>query len=168
MRDTWTLTGHRYRWFRTGRPLPHYTDVIMTTMVSQITSLTVVYSIVHLGANQRKHRNSASLTFVRGIHRGPVNSSHKWPVTRKMFPFDDVIMPRCDMAFIAPVHRNKPDITYLLATVLSSGTSPEMGQSYYWYEYSSACEISLVNVVKWNTWIYWYFLTVITSFKWHF
>ena len=27
-----------------------------------------------------------------GIHRGPVNSPHKWPVTRKMFPFDDVIM----------------------------------------------------------------------------
>ena len=29
---------------------------------------------------------------MRGIHRGPVNSPHKWPVTRKMFPFDDVIM----------------------------------------------------------------------------
>ena len=33
-----------------------------------------------------------SLAFVWGIHRWPVNSSHKWPVTRKMFPFDDVIM----------------------------------------------------------------------------
>ena len=40
----------------------------------------------------RKHQSSASLAFVRGIHRGPVNSPHKWPVTRKMFPFDDVIM----------------------------------------------------------------------------
>ena len=39
-----------------------------------------------------KHQSSASLPFVRGIHRGPVNSSHKWPVTRTMFPFDDVIM----------------------------------------------------------------------------
>ena len=29
---------------------------------------------------------------VRGIHRCPVNSPHKWPVTRKMFPLDDVIM----------------------------------------------------------------------------
>ena len=29
---------------------------------------------------------------MRGIHRGPVNSPHKRPVTRKMFPFDDVIM----------------------------------------------------------------------------
>ena len=27
-----------------------------------------------------------------GIHRGPINSPHKWPVTRKMFPFHDVIM----------------------------------------------------------------------------
>ena len=29
---------------------------------------------------------------MRGVHRGPVNSPHKGPVTRKMFPFDDVIM----------------------------------------------------------------------------
>ena len=44
------------------------------------------------GADQRKHQSSAPLAFVRGIHRGPVNSPHKWPVTLKMFPFDDVIM----------------------------------------------------------------------------
>ena len=43
-------------------------------------------------AHQRKHQSSASLAFVRGSHRRPVNSPHKWPVTRKMFPFDDVIM----------------------------------------------------------------------------
>ena len=42
--------------------------------------------------DQRKHQSSASLAFVWGIHRWPVNSPHKWPVTRKMFPFDDVIM----------------------------------------------------------------------------
>ena len=44
------------------------------------------------GADQRKHQSSASLTFVRGIHRWSVNSPHKGPVTRKMFPFDDVII----------------------------------------------------------------------------
>ena len=54
--------------------------------------LTVVYSIVYSGVNQRKHQSSASLAFVREIHRGPANFPHKWPVTRKMFPFDDVIM----------------------------------------------------------------------------
>ena len=43
-------------------------------------------------ADQRKHQSPASLAFVREIHRGPVNFPHKWPVTRKMFPFDDVIM----------------------------------------------------------------------------
>ena len=47
----------------------HYIDVTMTTMVSQITSLTVVYSIVYSGVDQRKHQSSASLAFVRGIHR---------------------------------------------------------------------------------------------------
>ena len=70
----------------------HYNDIIMGSMAPQIASLTVVYSAVYSGADQRKHQSSASLAFVRGIHRGPVNSPHKWPVTRKMFPFDDVIM----------------------------------------------------------------------------
>ena len=46
----------------------------------------------HRGADQRKHRSSELLAFVGGIHRRPVNSPHNWPVTRKMFPFDDVIM----------------------------------------------------------------------------
>ena len=69
----------------------HYDDV-MTAMASQITSLTFVYSTVYSGAYQRKHQSSASLAFVREIHRRTVNSLHKWPVTRKMFPFDDVIM----------------------------------------------------------------------------
>ena len=64
----------------------------MGAIASQITSLTIVYSIVYSDVDQRKHQSSASLAFVRGIHRGPVNSPHKWPVTRKMCPFDDVIM----------------------------------------------------------------------------
>ena len=64
----------------------------MDAIASQITSLTIVYSTFHSGADQSKHQSSASLAFVWGIHRGPVNSPHKWPVTRKMFPFDDVIM----------------------------------------------------------------------------
>ena len=97
----------------------HDNDVIMGAIASQITSLTIVYSTVYLAgstnplrasrpatsasvwvsratvysdANQRKHQSSAPLAFVRGIHRRPVNSLHKGPVTRKMFPFDDVIM----------------------------------------------------------------------------
>ena len=64
----------------------------MTMLASQITSLTVVCSIVYSCVNQGKHQSSASLAFVWEIHRGPVNSPHKGPVTRKMFPFDDVIM----------------------------------------------------------------------------
>ena len=62
----------------------------MVTIASQITSLTIVYSTVYSGADQRKYQSSASLAFVRGIYRRPVNSPHKWPVTRKMFPFEDV------------------------------------------------------------------------------
>ena len=64
----------------------------MGAIASEITSLTIVNSIVYSDADQRKHQSSASLAFVRGIHRRPGNSPHKWPVTRKMLPFDDVIM----------------------------------------------------------------------------
>ena len=70
----------------------HCNDVKMSAMASQITSLTVVYSTVYSGLDQRKHQSSVSVAFVRGIHRWPVISPHKGPVTRKMFPFDDVIM----------------------------------------------------------------------------
>ena len=69
-----------------------YGDVIMSAKMSQITSVSIVYSTVYSNADQRKRKSTASLAFVRGIHRGTVNSPHKGTVTRKMFPFDDIIM----------------------------------------------------------------------------
>ena len=70
----------------------HYSDVIMSVMVYQITKVSIVYSSICSGTDQRKHQSSTSLAFVRGIHRSPVNSPHKGPVTWKIFPFDHVIM----------------------------------------------------------------------------
>ena len=70
----------------------HYSDVIMSAMASQITGVSIVSSNVCSGSDQRKHQSSASLAFARGIHRWPVDSPHKGPVSRWMFPFDDVIM----------------------------------------------------------------------------
>ena len=63
----------------------HYNDVITSAMASQITGATIVYSTVCPGADQRNHQSSASLAIVSGIHRSPVNSPHKGPVTRKCF-----------------------------------------------------------------------------------
>ena len=71
---------------RGGKMEGHYDNVLMGTIASQITSLMVVYSTVYSDADQRKHQSSASLAFVGG------KSPHKGPVTRKIFPFDDVIM----------------------------------------------------------------------------
>ena len=65
----------------------HYDDVIMGAMASQITSLPIVYSNVYSGADQRKHQSPRQWPLW-----GPVNSPFKWSVTRKMVPFDDVIM----------------------------------------------------------------------------
>ena len=72
----------------------------MSMMASQITNLTIVYSIVYSGTDQRKHQRFASLALVRGIHRWPVNSPHKGPVTPNLFPFDGAII------FVMPSHSN--------------------------------------------------------------
>ena len=79
----------------------------MDSIASQITSLMIVYSTVHSGTGQRKHQSYASLAFVWEIHQWPVNFPHKWPVTLKMFPFDDVIMkiPKCLFETIVPEPR---------------------------------------------------------------
>ena len=82
MKKTWTFETQSC----------HYDDVMLGAIASQITSLTIIYSIFYSDADQRKPQSSASLAFVREIHRGPVNSPHKWPVTRKMFPFDDIMV----------------------------------------------------------------------------
>ena len=112
MGPTWVLSA------------PHYDDVIMDTIASQITSLAIVYSIVYSSAVQRKHQSSASLAFVWGIHRGPVNSPHKGPVTRKMFPFDDVIMQMGPMLATWTLLSGSPQFTGPRIEVISHGISP--------------------------------------------
>ena len=89
--------GQRVYWIRYCTTMlflirSYYSDVIMGAIASQITSVSIVYSTFCPGADQRKHQSSVSLALVRGIHRWPVNSPHKGPVTRKIVPFDDVIM----------------------------------------------------------------------------
>ena len=87
---TWVISPPvKHHW---GIWLNHYSDVIMGTMATQITSFTIVYSTFIQTQIKKKYQTSASLAFVRGLHRGPVNSPHKWSETRKMSPFDDVIM----------------------------------------------------------------------------
>ena len=78
-----TETDHMELWC-----IRHYIDVIMRAMTSQPTSLTIVYSTVYSGTDERKYQGSSSLAFVRGNHRSP----HKGTATRKMFPFDDIII----------------------------------------------------------------------------
>ena len=93
---SWTMDErqrHSWHWLRQLLPpLLHHGDVVMSAMASQITSVLIVYLPACSDADQRRHQSSASLAFVRGIHRWPVNSPHKGSVTRKLFPFDDVIM----------------------------------------------------------------------------
>ena len=70
----------------------HNSDVVIDAMASQITGVSIAWLTVYSGADHRKQQSSASLAFVKVIHRWLAHSPHKGPVTRKMFPFDDVIM----------------------------------------------------------------------------
>ena len=111
----------------------------MGAMASQITSLTSVYSTVHSVADQRKHQTSALLAFVRGIHRWPVNSSHKGPVTRKMFPFDDVIM---NWSFASCAHHNVSTPTPNMKSAVSiSDHVKQLLLKSYFRTYHSPCAI---------------------------
>ena len=87
--DTFLAHAYNYQqWWWLGSSVAlgdHYSDVIMVAMASKFTSLTIVYSTVYSGADEREYQSSASLAYVRGIHRWPVNSPHKWPVTRNFF-----------------------------------------------------------------------------------
>ena len=74
--------------------LGHHNDVIMSAMPSQITGVWIVCWTICSRAEYRKHQSCASLAYTWGIHRWPVYSPHKRPVTREMFLFDDVIMVR--------------------------------------------------------------------------
>ena len=106
-------------------------------LASQITSLAVVYSIVYSGVNQRKHQSSASLAFVREIHRGPVNFPHKWPVTRKMFPFDDVIIPGRDLPQRTLICHNQ-----------SMQSCPLLGFIAHWIRVNINGDVSMRNIER--------------------
>ena len=107
----------------------------MSTIASQITSLTIVYSTIYSGADQSKHQSSASLAFVWGIHRGPVNSPHKWPVTRKMFPFDDVIMYNnvlCCSQYLRIEELESPTPSLMIHWFRTSGRGASLMASNLW------------------------------------
>ena len=93
--------------------ISYYNDIIMGVMASQITSLTIVDSTVYSDTDQRKHQSSMSLMFVGGIHRWPVNSLHKLPVMRKMFPSDDVFRSLVIDFNINFVHTTKFDLVFM-------------------------------------------------------
>ena len=129
---------------RKTHPL-HYCGVIMGAMASIITSLTIVYSIVYSDADQRKYESSTTLAFVRGIHRWTVNSPHKRPVTRKMFPFDDVIMIRDPMAAIT-VYNSSLIAWYVLFFYLFWYCRFIISCIYFLTKTSCHCQKSLVVV----------------------
>ena len=121
----------------------HYNDITMSILVSQITSLTIVYSTVCSGRDERKHQTSASLAFVRGIHQWPMNFLHKGPVTWKMFPSDNVIMlshylTQCVLGLTGDMELN----TYCKISNIRRPKSPNLHES------RLVLNLSLPNLLK--------------------
>ena len=152
----------------------------MGAMASQITSLTIVYSTVYSGADQSKHQSSASLAFVWGIHRGPVNSPHKWPVTRKMFPFDDVIMRfwimiQSPLAFVqtGPLCCSKNDMRqwHMIIIILLTHWSCvvlALTHRYYVISWDSKRYLHTYRHTYIHTYIYMYiYIYIVDGTEWH-
>ena len=136
----------------------HYSDVIMSAMASQITGVSIVCSAFCSGTDQRKHQSSASLTFVTGIHRTPVDSPHKGPVTRNIFPFDDVIMHSispCRVLLWSHCGHSIILFTPLLSTWRSTDTRSQMSCSdvnkMIGYQHGSQATQHLVPTCRWIT-----------------
>ena len=130
-------------WLQATNPpwvIVHLSDDIMSVTASQITGVAIVCSTVCSGAYQRNYRSSASLVFVRGIHRFP------GPIARKIFPFDVGIMIyvkaefgnqsawfTCRCAILT--HRGR--VTHICVSKLSiigsdNGLSPSRHQAIIW------------------------------------
>ena len=108
----------------------------MITMASQITGVSIICSAVCSGADQIKHKSSELLTF-RGIYRWPVDSPHKGPVTRKMFPFDDVITSTeplsSNRASIAEMSVEKSLALPLISSIFKITHTPYLPIKYHIY-----------------------------------
>ena len=107
----------------------------MNAMESHITCVSIVCSTVSSGADKKKHQSSASLAFVRWIHHRPVKSPHKRPVTRKMFPFDNVIMQQ-------PKPRNGKYTSEL-------GTSMASSYQWAWIMWTVEAYVWIMSKIAW-------------------
>ena len=129
----------------------------MNAMASHITGVSIICSTACSGADQRKHQNSASLVCVRAIHRWPVDSPHKGPVTRKMFPLGDVIMEKlrlCHTSYM-DVGRNKEIIKEAMSSermtascwTRNSGMRPRQHGRHFQKTFSDT--LSCIKHVSW-------------------
>ena len=137
----------------------HYSDAIMGTIASQITSVSIAYSAVCSDPDQRKHQSSASLAFVRGIHRLPVNSPHKGQVTRKMFPFDYVIMPHVFTLWptntIPEINLDNTSYVRTWHTSIYDNTTPYIDNFIYVHQPSSVLYPTYVLNNDWQEFYFW-------------
>ena len=115
----------------------HYTDVILTTITSQITSLTVVYSTVYSDADQRKHQRSASLSFVWGIHRDRWIPRTKGQLRGKCFHLmtsscGGVTTWHCSNVIMSSIRTQINGVSIVYSTVYSGADQRNTKASRHW------------------------------------
>ena len=143
----------------------------MSMIASQITSVSIVYWIICSGAEQRKQQSSPSLAFVRGIHRWPVYSPHKWSVTRKMFSFDDIIMTHWSYIILPLIHWYDVTCSRPYSIKYDSILKQTLICNYFNYRklHGVLCQFPLTHddVIKWKHFPrYWPFVRGIHRSRW--
>ena len=131
----------------------HYSDVTMSTMASEFSA--VLISLLGRLFKQRNHQSSASLAFMRAIHRRPVDSPHKGPVMWKMFPFDGVIMNFIVLDGTGGFHKGK--LRCHQCPVDSPHIGPEM------WSFNIFFAVTLNDPLK-TRWSFWWFETLWRSY----
>ena len=138
----WTIiwSGYHYDtrtilWYRWSYQT-HYSDVMSAT-VSQITGVSLVCINLCSDPDQRKHQSSAWLAFERGIHRWPVDTPNKGPVTRKHH--EPPHLPPI------PCNQGLPRDTFMSGTSQTKKRSTEIVLlSKYVYQYRSADDVFVI------------------------
>ena len=128
----------------------------MSAIASQITSLTIVYSIVHPGTDQGKHQSSASLAFVCGIPRRPVNSPHKGPVVSiwwRPHGFYSVLLRITHRGRVTPICVDNQDHHWFWSWIVTC-SAPSLYLNQCCFRQSYPWEHNLMNFGRnWNIFI---------------
>ena len=133
----------------------------MSAMTSQITRVSIIFSTVCSGTDQRKYQSYKPLAFVREIHRWREFYPKRGPVTRKMFPFDDVITRKMSSTTMSTMSLRPQCVNNINSEVINKNTKRHTAQTIVSWPNPKQWFDDLMMIIRQST----YILSIITR-KW--